>query len=34
VLETIQPEGRVSAHLSNNRESEFDTKEHRHLDHG
>jgi ATP-dependent exoDNAse (exonuclease V) alpha subunit len=34
VLEAIQPEGRVSAHLDNNRKSEFDTSEHRHLDHG
>ncbi|MGC2794706.1 MAG: MobF family relaxase, partial [Candidatus Sulfotelmatobacter sp.] len=34
VIEKIQPEGRISARLDNNRQIEFDISEHRHLDHG
>ena len=34
VIETIHPDGRVSARLDNNRKIEFNAGEHRHLDHG
>ena len=33
-IEAIQPDGRLSVRLDNNREIEFNPKEHRHLDHG
>jgi len=33
-IEEIHPEGRLSAHLDNNRQIEFNTVEHRHFDHG
>jgi conjugative relaxase-like TrwC/TraI family protein len=34
VVESIAPDGRISAHLENNRQIDFDPKEHRHFDHG
>jgi ATP-dependent exoDNAse (exonuclease V) alpha subunit len=34
VIETIHPDGRLSARLDNNRQIEFDAREHRHFDHG
>jgi conjugative relaxase-like TrwC/TraI family protein len=34
VIESIAPDGRISARLDNNRQVEFDAKEHRHFDHG
>jgi ATP-dependent exoDNAse (exonuclease V) alpha subunit len=34
VIESIGPDGRISVRLDNNRQVEFDAKEHRHLDHG
>jgi hypothetical protein len=33
-IETIAPDGRISARLENNRQLEFDPSEHRHFDHG
>jgi conjugative relaxase-like TrwC/TraI family protein len=33
-IESIAPDGRISARLDNNRLIEFDPKEHRHFDHG
>jgi ATP-dependent exoDNAse (exonuclease V) alpha subunit len=33
-IESIAPDGRISARLDNNRPIEFDPKEHRHFDHG
>jgi len=33
-IESIAPNGRVSARLDNNRQVEFDAQEHRHFDHG
>jgi ATP-dependent exoDNAse (exonuclease V) alpha subunit len=33
-IETIAPDGRISARLDNNRQVEFDAREHRHFDHG
>src|SRR5271157_4242431 len=34
VIESIAPDGRVTARLDNNRQIEFDATEHRHFDHG
>jgi ATP-dependent exoDNAse (exonuclease V) alpha subunit len=34
VIESITPDGRISARLDSNRHVEFDAKEHRHFDHG
>ncbi len=34
VVEAIHPDGRLSAHLDNNRQIEFSASEHRHFDHG
>jgi len=34
VIESIAPDGRISARLDNNRQVEFDAREHRHFDHG
>jgi conjugative relaxase-like TrwC/TraI family protein len=34
VIETIHPDGRLSARLDNNRQIEFNPGEHRHFDHG
>jgi len=34
VIETIHPDGRLSARLDNNRQIEFNAAEHRHFDHG
>ena len=34
LIEAIQPEGRVSARLDNNRQIEFNASDHRHFDHG
>jgi ATP-dependent exoDNAse (exonuclease V) alpha subunit len=34
VIESIAPDGRVTARLNNNRRIEFNANEHRHLDHG
>jgi conjugative relaxase-like TrwC/TraI family protein len=34
VIEAIHPDGRLSAHLDNNRQIEFSASEHRHFDHG
>jgi hypothetical protein len=34
IIESIAPEGRISARLDSNRQVEFDAKEHRHFDHG
>jgi len=34
VIESIAPDGRISTRLDNNRQVEFDAKEHRHFDHG
>jgi conjugative relaxase-like TrwC/TraI family protein len=34
VIESVGPEGQVSARLDNNRRIEFNAKEHRHFDHG
>ena len=34
VIDSIAPDGRISASLDNKRQVEFDTKEHRHFDHG
>jgi conjugative relaxase-like TrwC/TraI family protein len=34
VIESIAPDGRVTARLNNNRQIEFNPNEHRHLDHG
>jgi conjugative relaxase-like TrwC/TraI family protein len=34
VIESIAPDGRISTRLDNNRQFEFDAKEHRHFDHG
>jgi ATP-dependent exoDNAse (exonuclease V) alpha subunit len=34
VIESIAPDGRISTRLDNNRQIEFDAKEHRHFDHG
>src|SRR6202050_999134 len=34
VIEAIQPDGRLSVRLDNNRQIEFSPNEHRHLDHG
>jgi conjugative relaxase-like TrwC/TraI family protein len=34
VIETVHPDGRLSARLDNNRQIEFNPAEHRHLDHG
>jgi hypothetical protein len=34
VIESIAPDGRMSARLDNSRQVEFDAKEHRHFDHG
>jgi ATP-dependent exoDNAse (exonuclease V) alpha subunit len=33
-IESIAPDGRISARLDNNRQIEFNAKEHRHFDHG
>jgi ATP-dependent exoDNAse (exonuclease V) alpha subunit len=33
-VESISPDGRISARLDNDRKIEFDTTEHRHFDHG
>jgi len=33
-IESIAPDGRISARLDNNRQVEFDAREHRHFDHG
>jgi conjugative relaxase-like TrwC/TraI family protein len=33
-IETVDPNGRLSAHLVNNRQIEFNPSEHRHFDHG
>jgi conjugative relaxase-like TrwC/TraI family protein len=33
-IETVDPNGRLSAHLANNRQIEFNPSEHRHFDHG
>jgi conjugative relaxase-like TrwC/TraI family protein len=33
-IETVHPNGRLSAHLANNRQIEFNPNEHRHFDHG
>jgi conjugative relaxase-like TrwC/TraI family protein len=33
-VESISPDGRISARLDNNRQVEFDATEHRHFDHG
>ncbi len=33
-VESISPDGRISARLDNDRQIEFDTTEHRHFDHG
>jgi ATP-dependent exoDNAse (exonuclease V) alpha subunit len=33
-VESISPDGRISARLDNNRQIEFDATEHRHIDHG
>ena len=33
-IETVHPNGRLSARLANNRQIEFDPSEHRHFDHG
>jgi len=34
VVESVVPDGRISARLSNGRQIEFDSKEYRHFDHG
>ena len=34
VIESIAPDGRISAHLDDNRQVEFNASEHRHFDHG
>ena len=34
VIESIAPDGRISARLDSNRQVEFDAQEHRHFDHG
>jgi hypothetical protein len=34
VIESIAPDGRISARLDNNRQVEFNPREHRHFDHG
>jgi ATP-dependent exoDNAse (exonuclease V) alpha subunit len=34
VIESIAPDGRISARLDSNRQVEFDNAEHRHFDHG
>ena len=34
VIESIAPDGQVSARLDNNRQIEFNAREHRHFDHG
>ena len=34
VIESIHPDGRVTARLDNNRQIEFNAREHRHFDHG
>jgi ATP-dependent exoDNAse (exonuclease V) alpha subunit len=34
VIESIAPDGRISAHLDNNRQVGFNASEHRHFDHG
>ena len=34
LMETIHPDGRLSARLDNNRQIEFNASEHRHFDHG
>ena len=34
VIESIAPDGRISARLDNNRQIEFNAQEHRHFDHG
>jgi conjugative relaxase-like TrwC/TraI family protein len=34
VIESIAPDGRISARLDNNRQVEFNASEHRHFDHG
>jgi ATP-dependent exoDNAse (exonuclease V) alpha subunit len=34
VIETIHPDGRISARLDNDRQTEFNPSEHRHFDHG
>jgi conjugative relaxase-like TrwC/TraI family protein len=34
VIESISPDGRISARLDDNRQTEFKTAEHRHFDHG
>ena len=34
VIESIAPDGRITARLDNNRQIEFNAKEHRHFDHG
>jgi ATP-dependent exoDNAse (exonuclease V) alpha subunit len=34
VVESVAPDGRISARLDNNRQVEFDAKVHRHFDHG
>jgi len=33
-IETVHPNGRLSVHLANNRQIEFNPNEHRHFDHG
>jgi ATP-dependent exoDNAse (exonuclease V) alpha subunit len=33
-VESVSPDGRISARLDNNRQIDFDSKEHRHFDHG
>ena len=33
-IDSIVPDGRISARLDNGRQIEFDSKEHRHFDHG
>jgi ATP-dependent exoDNAse (exonuclease V) alpha subunit len=34
VIEKIEPDGRIAGRLENNRQIEFDPREHRHFDHG
>jgi conjugative relaxase-like TrwC/TraI family protein len=34
VIESIAPDGQVTARLDNNRQTEFDARDHRHFDHG
>jgi conjugative relaxase-like TrwC/TraI family protein len=34
IIQAVHPDGRLSAHLDNNRQIEFNAREHRHFDHG